>query len=100
MLLAVKEAPTRTQARAASRAPRVVVAFMGATLGILVVRFKVHFHEGIGDQSGLGTASARRFRTGTRAWPYVAGGTARGGALRAAAVRHPVAVEPGPRRGP
>jgi hypothetical protein len=31
-----------------------VVAFMDTTLGITAVRFKVHFHEAIGDQSERG----------------------------------------------
>lgn len=46
----MKEAPTRTQAKAARRAPRKEFAFMTVTLGFGADRFKVHFHDVFGDQ--------------------------------------------------
>ncbi|KFF95350.1 hypothetical protein IQ62_42735 [Streptomyces scabiei] len=66
----MKEPPTRTQARAVRSAPRrlvafvavvvvaaafvaagrALVAFMVVTLGRRAARFKVHFHDVIGDQ--------------------------------------------------
>ncbi|GGK82927.1 hypothetical protein GCM10010094_50090 [Streptomyces flaveus] len=98
-----------------------MVTFMEATLWTPPVRFKVHFHDAIGDQFGsasgyarisfgsvriircvrigglgcrLGVAAAGRLGTGTRAWTLLAGRAAGGGPLGAARARHPAAVQP------
>lgn len=85
-----------------------MVVFMAVTLGRMAVRFKVHSHDVIADQSGgaagrigirpfarLGAAPARRLRAGTHAWPFPAGGAAGGGAVRTARAGDAAAVEPG-----
>lgn len=45
----MKEPPTRRQATAASKEPRVRFAFMPLTLGTDAARFKVHFRGLFGD---------------------------------------------------
>lgn len=71
----MKDPPTRTQASAARRAPRVVVAFMAATLGSSAVRIKVHSHDSIGDQFRRAADTVRRDAAGDGS--HGAGGTRR-----------------------